>query len=526
MIGLHVGILVLTGRHTSKLHRAYSVFYVVGTIGALQVPVVGWRPLQSMEQLGPMAIFIFIQIMELVPVVRTYYSKQLSEDQFWHTNVKRFSFACSIFVVIMSTLLRIVNSGSLSARVRSLFITHTRTGNPLVDSVAEHQRTNLIAFIQFFHTTFMLIPVGFILCFFVKRTDAVIFQGTYLLVSCYFSTKMVRLILLLAQPASIAASMATISITTWALDHAISDEDVENSNYVITSTKLQRRKTLPMQKGEKKGMKKSGRIVKELDAMFGDQSKSAKKMIARILIAVLSIGFYNFISHSFRMAEHLSEPRVMFQRRESDGSVTTIDDFREAYWWLRDETPEDSRVLAWWDYGYQINGIANRTTLADGNTWNHEHIALIGKMLVSNEVEAHGMIKHLADYVLVMTTQWGGMWGDDLTKMPHMAKVAGSVYDDVDGLGYYFDKDHQPSALMRESLLYMLHGSRLDPDIIQPKHFSEVYTSRNKMVRIYEVKQVSEGSKSYSLKHRSYPPALTSVLRRKKNFNSAAYERL
>ena len=25
--------------------------------------------------------------------------------------------------------------------------------------------------------------------------------------------------------------------------------------------------------------------------------------------------------------------------------------------------------MAWWDYGYQINGIANRTTIADGNTW-------------------------------------------------------------------------------------------------------------------------------------------------------------
>lgn len=29
--------------------------------------------------------------------------------------------------------------GPLSVRVRSLFIKHTRTGNPLVDSVAEHQ---------------------------------------------------------------------------------------------------------------------------------------------------------------------------------------------------------------------------------------------------------------------------------------------------------------------------------------------------------------------------------------------------
>ena len=38
---------------------------------------------------------------------------------------------------------------------------------------------------------------------------------------------------------------------------------------------------------------------------------------------------------------------------------------------------------------WQINGVANRTTIADGNTWNHEHIALLGKCLVSNMTESH-----------------------------------------------------------------------------------------------------------------------------------------
>ena len=42
---------------------------------------------------------------------------------------------------------------------------------------------------------------------------------------------------------------------------------------------------------------------------------------------------------------------------------------RQAYTWLKDNTAEDARVMAWWDYGYQIAGIANRTTIADGNTW-------------------------------------------------------------------------------------------------------------------------------------------------------------
>jgi dolichyl-diphosphooligosaccharide--protein glycosyltransferase len=79
-----------------------------------------------------------------------------------------------------------------------------------------------------------------------------------------------------------------------------------------------------------------------------------------------------------------------------------------------------------WDYGYQITAIANRTTLADGNTWNHEHIALLGKALTASEEEGYEIARHLADYVLV----WGGGGGDDLAKSPHLARIANSVYRD------------------------------------------------------------------------------------------------
>ena len=61
------------------------------------------------------------------------------------------------------------------------------------------------------------------------------------------------------------------------------------------------------------------------------------------------------------MAENMSQPSIMFKAKLRDGSTIIVDDYREAYWWLRDNTPEDSRVMAWWDYGYQINGIAERT---------------------------------------------------------------------------------------------------------------------------------------------------------------------
>ena len=53
---------------------------------------------------------------------------------------------------------------------------------------------------------------------------------------------------------------------------------------------------------------------------------------------------------------------------EETQAIDIVDDYREAYWHLRDHTPKDARVMAWWDYGYQITGVGERTTVADGNT--------------------------------------------------------------------------------------------------------------------------------------------------------------
>ena len=40
------------------------------------------------------------------------------------------------------------------------------------------------------------------------------------------------------------------------------------------------------------------------------------------------------------MAAQLSNPSIMMKARMRTGETIMIDDFREAYWWLRDNTPE------------------------------------------------------------------------------------------------------------------------------------------------------------------------------------------
>ena len=134
----------------------------------------------------------------------------------------------------------------------------------------------------------------------------------------------------------------------------------------------------------------------------------------------------------------------------------------------------------------QITGIANRTTIADGNTWNHEHIATLGRCLTAPVRDAHKIARHLADYVLL----WAGGGGDDLAKSPHMARIANSVYPDIcpgdptcRAFGF-LDGYHSPTPMMAESLLYNLHSHNqvrdYNGDLIQvnPKLFQEVFTSK------------------------------------------------
>lgn len=217
------------------------------------------------------------------------------------------------------------------------------------------------------------------------------------------------------------------------------------------------------------------------------------------------------------------------------GETVFVDDYREAYWWLRDNTPEDSRVMAWWDYGYQITAISNRTTIADGNTWNHEHIALLGKILTGPLDESYEIARHMADYVLI----WGGGGGDDLAKSPHLARIANSVYrdhcpDDPTCRRFgMMDKYGTPSPMMKESLLYNLHGHQIKNGVMaDPTKFKEVYRSKYGKVRIYQILEVALDSKEWVSDPSNrvcdvpgswycpgqYPPALQAVLDQKKDF--------
>jgi len=529
LIALHAGFLVLRGEHSAKLHRAYTLFYIIGTAGALQFPIVGTQPLKSLEQLSGLAVFLLLQVAEFLRVIR---KRQKMDDREFREFAIKVVGVCLVLALLLLFLLPGGFIGPLSARVRGLFVPHTRTGNPLVDSVAEHQATASDAYARHFHLTiFSWIP-GFVLCL-RNRTEAKTFLLVYFATAAYFSRKMTRLLLLLATPSAVLAGGAFGLLIDWMIDATLSVVNPEALEKEATKAAA----TKAAEKGKKKDKKKvvEGSLSDEV-AQFREDvlalyrtNPSLRAMLvamAGLLVIFLAGAFW---VHAWTMAGHMSHPQIMLKGTTRTGEQIIIDDFREAYWWLRDNTREDARVLSWWDYGYQINGVGNRTTLADGNTWNHEHIALLGKILVSPEKESWEIARHLADYVLVWTTRWGGMAGDDIAKSPHMARIGSSVYEDIDFRSFWYNQQSgEVSPMMEESLLWRLHHFRLHPSVPTLTYYQEAHTTKHNMVRIYKIQNRSRESKEFCREALEwarvhggggkYPPALEGLLEQRRDF--------
>ena len=251
------------------------------------------------------------------------------------------------------------------------------------------------------------------------------------MVAYYFANRMVRLIIFLGPIASCLTGIAVGYVVDDALanigwflsnlkDGNDDSRDGEDDADAKTPASKARSKANAKRRGgsEKSSAARSGLSFEDgVRKPFLKMWNSRATRLTRVSLAawalmLLGVRWQPFYQYSHDMARGMSQPSVMFKGQLQDGRTVIVKDYVEAYEWLRDNTPEDARVMAWWDYGYQIAGIANRTSIADGNTWNHEHIANLARALTATEEKAHRVIRHLADYVLV----WSGGGADDMAK--------------------------------------------------------------------------------------------------------------
>ncbi|CAG8582426.1 5882_t:CDS:2 [Acaulospora morrowiae] len=520
LIPLHAFTLILMGRFSSRLYVAYSSFYVLGTLMSMQIPFVGFQPTRTSEHMAALGIFGLLQIIAFVELVRSH----LPSNQF-QILLKGFIFIS--FIVMFSALVFLTVSGYIApwtGRFYSLWDTgYAKKYIPIIASVSEHQPTAWPSFFFDLEMLIFLFPAGIYICFKELR-DEHVFVILYGITASYFAGVMVRLMLTLTPIVCVAAAITVSRLLDLYLDmHGLESHETSTKEPHETSTKK------PVADGKTKVAEKSNSSKKGNSSRpaptkkKGDQQLFGIKGFDTRLAVIMNFFFFLtiFVWHcTWVTSNAYSSPSIVLASRQADGSQYIIDDFREAYYWLRKNTDDSAVVMSWWDYGYQIAGMADRTVLVDNNTWNNTHIATVGKAMASSEEVAYEIMRrHDVTHVLVIFGGLLGYSGDDINKFLWMIRIAEGVYpDDVKEISFFTPRgeyrvDEEATPTMRNSIMYKMsyynynelfggqgqdrvRGARLPSDKIRLDTLEEAYTTENWIVRIYKVKDLDNIGRS------------------------------
>ncbi|KAH8732851.1 Oligosaccharyl transferase STT3 subunit-domain-containing protein [Phaeosphaeriaceae sp. PMI808] len=495
LLPLHAFVLICMGRYSPRLYVSYTSWYAIGTLASMQIPFVGFIPIRSSEHMSALGIFGLLQLVAFVDWVRA----QLPGKQF-QTLLR--ALVLFIFVVGVGGLVLLTVTGVISpwtGRFYSLWDTgYAKIHIPIIASVSEHQPTAWPAFFFDLNMMIWLFPAGVYMCF-RKLTDEQVFIVIYAVLASYFAGVMVRLMLTLTPIVCVAAAMAFSEILDVFLN-AKTPEASDKESETAETVKVAAAAVLP------DGLRSTRNPV------VGIYSYASRITVVGAAVIYLLL----FVLHcTWVTSNAYSSPSVVLASRLPDGSQHIIDDYREAYYWLRQNTPQNAKIMSWWDYGYQIGGMADRPTLVDNNTWNNTHIATVGKAMSSSEEVSYPIMRqHEVDYVLVVFGGLLGYSGDDINKFLWMVRIAEGIWpDEVKERSFFTPRgeyrvDDEATPTMKNSLMYKMsyynynslfpagqaqdrvRNTRLPAQGPELSTIEEAFTSENWIIRIYKVKDL------------------------------------
>lgn len=475
-MSVYVIALIFLNRFDIKAYITFSIVYIICNMTSLTIRFVDiYAVWQSSEHLPSHIAFILIQLY----YIRLFFKGKVSESNFKF--LTRLLIQAMGFLII-SGFIFIVVMGKTTVGHRILTLVNpvfAKKHNPLVASISEHQSTAWSSMFFDLHFLVFFAPIGAYWCL-KKVQNAKLFVVLYGLIGFYFSSVMIRL-MLVSGPALCILSGIGLSYLLKKLSFSI----------------------------------KAGIL-----GLIGSAKPKESKNVLPMKISLLGLGliYYLVLKSVFHgtwaAAEAYSHPSIILAYNRGSQRVI-IDDYREAYSWLRHNTKPSARVMSWWDYGYQIAGMANRTTLVDNNTWNKTHIGKVGMIMGSREEEAFELAHTMdVDYVLVVFGGTSGYSGDDINKFLWMVRIGGSENPHIKEQDYFagghYRVDAGGSRTMLNCLMYKLsyyrfsevrHGREPGFDAVRQtvignqdfklNYFEEAYTTQNWIIRIYRVKKRS-----------------------------------
>lgn len=155
------------------------------------------------------------------------------------------------------------------------------------------------------------------------------------------------------------------------------------------------------------------------------------------------------------------------------GYAVSTNDWKDSLEWIKLNTPKDSVIAAWWDYGYWISTMSERATLTDNATLDSKKIQKFAQILVSPPEEAWKDLQEMgADYVVVFVSgekiqELGGKsiyvlrGGGDESKKQWFMRIAGEplekylFQDGSSGTDYFWNNTLLGKLFPFSTLVYV-----------------------------------------------------------------------
>ncbi|MDQ3872769.1 MAG: glycosyltransferase family 39 protein [Thermoproteota archaeon] len=252
--------------------------------------------------------------------------------------------------------------------------------NPLVESVAEHFTPTVADYFTDFSVLLMFAGLAAWLAF-KRRTDTTIFALLIGITGVYVSATFARLLVFASVGIIILAGLGLSEVTRSMMAYRESTGAPRPPTVRPTAATREERRKMEF---ASKGRTTAGQIVKISYAV--------------VIIMLLSLPMFYPINANWVSSADV--PAAI--ANGGTGYRIQTNDWTDAMNWISKNTQPNAVIAAWWDYGYWITTLGNRTSLADNATLNQTRISTIGKMFMSDEQSGIKIAQDLkADYILV-----------------------------------------------------------------------------------------------------------------------------
>lgn len=431
LLMLYMLLIVASEKYSTKYLISYSFTIGLGFLIVLLTPRLGPNSLMGMDSLAAFG---------LVAVLLGY---EFVKDKI---DVSVVSVGATGLVVLAVMLVYILPAVGVTLPLGNKFLQilnpFTSTSSFLYESIAENHVT---AWTSLFNDYGLVLALGVFGSYYaVKELDE---KNLYMLVffttGLYFAGVMSRLTQILAAPACLMGAYGIVKAVQPFLKPQASQ----------SSSRRARRKSV---------------------------ISGVSKRLVLFFMAFMLLALIPNLTSAIRAADSPTQLASSSISVKINGEYPK--DWPQALDWMKENVGDDEVICSWWDYGYWIEAMAGKTTMADGATQTTRQISTIGKIMMSQPEESLAMLERYgADYIVVFFTHAPGnvqnAWpfGDNV-KWQWMVQIGElDLNDYVNYTAGVYNQGYMDSTLV--SLMYQF----------PTEGFKPAFQSENGYVLIYKL---------------------------------------